>query len=380
MPVIPYRIEIPQAAIDDLRARLAATRWPDTVDGAGWDYGTNLEYMRSLVAHWHTGYDWYATQNRLNELNHVSVEIDGLGVHAVHERGKGDNPIPLLILHGWPSSFFQMLPLIPLLTDPAAHGGDPADAFDVVVASLPGFGFSDRPTEPGMSVAAMAPLMIRVMAELGYERFGMRGSDLGAGVTGSIAATRPDVVIGHHTGGTNPWVRQVPDDLTDAEREFVQKAQAYGQSEMAYAWLQASKPQTLSYGLNDSPAGLAAWIVEKFQRWGDTGGDVESRFDRDDLLTNITIYWVTETIGSSVRLYYETLRAMATDGGDRGKPDVPTAMLIPRKDLFPTPREWVERTSRVDRWTETDTGGHFIEQEEPQLVADDLRAFFRDLR
>lgn len=378
MTVTSYRIEIPQATIDDLRARLAATRWPDAVDGAGWSYGTDLEYMKSLVAHWHTGYDWYATQNHLNTFNHVSVEIDGLSIHAVHERGKGPNPVPLLILHGWPSSFVQMLPLIPLLTDPAAHGGDAADSFDVVVASLPGFGFSDRPTAPGMSVAAMAPLMIQVMGELGYERFGIRASDLGAGVAGAIALGRPEAVIGYHTGGTNPWVQQIPDGLTDAEQAFVQKAQGWGQSEMAYAMLQASKPQTLSYGLNDSPAGLAAWIVEKFQRWGDTGGEVEARFDRDDLLTNIMIYWVTETISSSVRLYYETVHAQSD--GSWGRPDVPTAMLMPSKDMFPTPREWVERTSRVDRWTETDTGGHFIEQEEPQLVAADLRAFFRGLR
>ena len=379
MAVVPYRIDIPQATIDDLRARLAATRWPDAVDGAGWAYGADLDYMKSLVAHWHTGYDWYATQNRLNGLNHVSVEVDGLSVHAVHERGTGPNPIPLLILHGWPSSFVQMLPLIPLLTDPAAHGGDPADSFDVVVASLPGYGFSDRPTKPGMHLGAMAELMIRVMHELGYERFGLRGGDLGAGVARSIAITRPDAVVGLHTGGTNAWVQHVPEDLSEAEREFAARAEEYSRFEAAYATLQATKPQTLSFGLNDSPAGLAAWIVEKFRRWGDTGGDVESRFSRDDLLTNITIYWVTETIGSSVRLYYELFQAMA-EGGGWGKPDVPTAMLMPSTDLFPTPREWVERTGRVDRWTEIDTGGHFIEQEEPQLVAEDLRAFFRNLR
>lgn len=379
MTVVPYQIEIPQATIDDLRARLAATRWPDAVDGASWDYGTDLDYMKSLVAYWHTGYDWYAIQNRLNAFNHVSVEIDGLNIHAVHQRGTGPNPTPLLILHGWPSSFVQMLPLIPLLTDPAAHGGDPADSFDVVVASLPGFGFSDRPTEPGMHIGAMAPLMIRLMKELGYDRFGMRASDLGAGVAMAIALSRPDAVIGFHTGGSNPWVPEVPVDLSEAEQAFVANAAEWSQQEGAYAMLQATKPQTLSFGLNDSPAGLAAWILEKFRTWGDTGGDLESTFDRDDLLTNVTIYWVTETISSSVRLYYELMRSMTGGSAAWGRPDVPTAMLMSSKDMIPTPREWVERTYRIDRWIEIDRGGHFLEQEEPHLVATDLRAFFHDL-
>ncbi len=282
----------------------------------------------------------------------------------------------MLILHGWPGSFVQMLDLLPLLTDPGAHGGDPADAFDVVIGSLPGFGFSDRPTAPGMSVGAMAPLFHKLMTEtLGYGRYAIRAGDLGAGVMSQMAADHPEAVIGIHTGGTNPYIAQVPDDLSLAEQEYVANAQAWNQAETAYALLQGTKPQTLAHALNDSPTGLASWIVEKVRRWSDSDGDIERRFSKDEILTNLMVYWTTQTIGSSMRLYYEVVR------DPRFAPvDVPTAYLMSPKDFFPTPREWVARTSRIDRWTETDRGGHFLEWEEPELVAADMRAFFRDLR
>lgn len=377
MPATPYVIDVPQDILDDLRARLEHTRWPDEIDGAGWDYGTNLAFLREIVGHWHDGFDWRTQERRLNRFANFRAEVDGIGIHFIHERGTGPNPVPLLMLHGWPSSFVQMLDILPLLTDPGSHGGDASSpSFDVVAASLPGYGFSDRPTTPGMSTARIAPLMHTLMTDvLGYERYGLRGSDLGAGVSAQIALAHPEAVIGHHTGGTNPWVQDVPDDLTEEEQTFVDNVQAWSQAEMAYAMEHSSKPQTLAYGLNDSPAGMARWILEKFQRWSDNDGDLRSRFSTDALLTNLTIYWVTETIGSSLRLYYETVR----DPGGWGRAEVPTAMLMPRKDMFPTPRSWVERTSRVDRWTEIDRGGHFLEWEEPVLVADDLRAFFGPL-
>jgi pimeloyl-ACP methyl ester carboxylesterase len=376
MPVSPYVIDVPQESLDDLRARLRNTRWPDEIEGAAWEYGTNLAFLQDIVAYWRDGFDWREQERRLNRLAHVRAEIDGIGVHLIHERGTGPNPVPLLMLHGWPSSFVQMLDILPMLTDPERHGGDISPSFDVIVASLPGYGFSNRPKVPGMSAARIAGLFHTLMTDvLGYPRYGLRGSDLGAGVTGQMALAHPEAVIGHHTGGTNPWVQDVPDDLTEEEQEFVANAQMWSQTEMAYAMEHSSKPQTLAYGLNDSPAGMASWILEKFHRWSDCNGDLTSRFARDDLLTNLTIYWATETIGSSIRLYYETIR----DPGDWGRADVPTAMLMPRNDMFPTPRSWVERTSRVDRWTETDRGGHFLEWEEPALVAGDLRAFFGPL-
>ena len=377
MPGTPFAIDIPQPALDDLRTRLKNTRWPDELDGAGWDYGTNLAFLQEIVAYWAGDFDWRAQERRLNGFANFRAEVDGVGIHFIHERGTGPAPVPLLMLHGWPSSFVQMLDILPLLTDPASHGGDASSpSFDVVVASLPGYGFSDRPTTPGMSAARIAPLMHTLMTDvLGYDRYGLRGSDLGAGVTAQIALANPERVIGHHTGGTNPWVQDVPDDLTGEERAYVDNVRQWSQAEMAYAMEHASKPQTLAYGLNDSPAGMASWILEKFRRWSDNDGDLTSRFPPDALLTNLTVYWVTETIGSSIRLYYETVR----DPGNWGRADVPTAMLMPARDMFPTPRSWVERTSRVDRWTETDRGGHFLEWEEPALVADDLRAFFGPL-
>jgi pimeloyl-ACP methyl ester carboxylesterase len=375
--VEPFEVRVAEDAIADLRRRLAATRWPDAVAGAGWDYGTNPAYLRDLAASWSDGFDWTAQEARINRFAHFRADVDGFGVHLIHERGTGPNPLPLLLLHGWPSSFLQMLPIIPLLTDPAAHGGDAADSFDVVVASLPGYGFSDRPSEPGMSVGPIGELLHRVLTEgLGYQRYGLRGSDLGAGVTVQMAMSHPEAVVGHHTGGTNPYIGEVPDNLSPTEEQFVAAAQGWMQTEMAYAMLQSSKPQTLAPALNDSPAGLASWIVEKFWRWTDNDGTIESAIPRDELLANLTVYWATATIGSSMRLYYETVR----NPGGWGRAEVPTAFLMSAKDMFPTPREWVARTSRIDRWTEIERGGHFLEWEVPDLVAADLRAFFRPLR
>ncbi len=372
-----FTVNIPQATLDDLRDRLSRTRWPDEVAGAGWDYGASLAYLRELTEYWRDRFDWRAQERAINAFPHFRAIVDGVGIHVIHARGTGDNPLPLMLLHGWPSSFWQMLKVIPLLTDPARHGGDPADAFDVVVPSLPGYGFSDRPTAPGMGVGRIADLFARLMTdELGYARFATRASDLGAGVSQQLALAHADKLIGVHHSGTNPYVGPVPDDLTDEEKEFVANAQQWTMQEMAYAMEHSSKPQTLATGLNDSPAGLAAWVVEKVRRWSDCDGDIERRFSKDALLTNLTIYWATETINSSIRLYYETAR----HPGSWGRVEVPTGMLMSPKDMFPTPRAWVERSYNVTRWTEIDRGGHFLEWEEPELVVEDIRAFFRPLR
>jgi pimeloyl-ACP methyl ester carboxylesterase len=373
----PFTVQIAQETLDDLRERLARTRWPDEVAGAGWDYGANLAYMKELVAYWRNRFDWRAQEEALNRFAHFRADVDGCGIHFIHERGKGPNPLPLLLLHGWPSSFVQMLKIIPLLTDPASHGGDPADSFDVIAPSLPGYGFSDRPSERGMSVGRIAGLFATLMTDaLGYRRYAARGTDLGAGVLAQLAVTQPDALVGLHLSGTNPYLGEVPEDLTDEEKEFVANAQRWMQTEMAYALEHSSKPQTLAYGLNDSPVGLAAWIIEKFRAWSDCDGDLETVFTKDELLTNLTIYWATETIHSSIRLYYETAR----DAGRWGRAEVPTATLAFPRDMFPTPRSWVERSGRVDRWTEASSGGHFPEWEVPESVAEDMRAFFRPLR
>ena len=367
MPTQPFSIAVPDAVIEDLETRLSLTRWPDRIASAGWDYGIDTDMLRPLVEHWAEGFDWSAVERELNTLPQFTAEIAGETIHFVHARGTGPRRIPLLVLHGWPSSFLQMIELIPLLT--AERDGV---SFDVIVPSLPGFGFSSQPEARGMSVARIAGLMTRLMTEvLGYDRFAGRGSDLGAGVLQQIALQSPDRLIGLHLSGTNPYIGQVPDDLSPEETEFVARAQGWMQSEMAYAMLHSSKPDTVAMALNDSPAGLAAWILEKFHAWTDTE-DFVARYGRDRLLANLTLYWATGTIGSSMRLYYETVR----DPGQWGRVEVPTAMLMTPHDMFPTPRAWAERSYNVQRWTEIDRGGHFLEWEEPALVADDLFAWF----
>jgi len=378
MDIQPFTIEVADDVLADLRQRIAATRWPDELDGAGWDYGTNLAYLKGLVAYWRDGFDWRAQEARLNQFAQFRADIDGVGVHFIHERGRGPSPLPLIITHGWPSSFAQMLKIIPPLTDPARYGGDPADAFDVVVPSLPGFGFSDRPRERGVNGQRIAALWARLMADtLGYRRFAAAGGDLGSGITQRLALARPDLVVGIHLTDAGYPTADRP-DLSVAERRYLDAVRDWSAREGAYALLQATKPQTLAYGLTDSPAGLAAWIVEKYRAWSDCGGDVERRFSKDELLTTVMIYWVTETINSSVRLYDENRRIPPLAPERRS--DVPVGVAIFPKDLALPPREWAERSLRVERWTEMPRGGHFAAMEEPALLVEDLRAFFRPLR
>ncbi|QYK40329.1 MAG: epoxide hydrolase [Paracoccaceae bacterium] len=371
MAARPFTIAVPDAVLEDLETRLRLTRWPDRIEGAAWDYGIDTDRLRPLVEHWAEGFDWRAVERDLNALPQFVAEVDGEAIHFIHATGQGGRRVPLLVLHGWPSSFLQMTDLIPLLT--AERAGL---SFDVIVPSLPGFGFSAQPRTRGMGVARIAGLMTRLMTGvLGYDRFAGRGSDLGAGVLQQIALQSPDRLMGLHLSGTNPYIGHVPDDLSPEEAEFVARAQAWMQSEMAYAMLHASKPDTLAVALNDSPAGLAAWVLEKFHAWTDAD-DFVARYGRDRLLANLTLYWATGTIGSSMRLYYETLRAP----GQWGRVAVPTAMLMTPHDMFATPRAWAERSYNVQRWTDIDRGGHFLEWEEAAIVADDMRDWFRGQR
>ena len=371
----PFTIAVSNADLDDLRSRLRRTRWPKHVQ-AGWDYGTNPAYLKELVDYWIERFDWRLQERRLNTFPQFLADVDGLRLHFIRQRGTGPRPMPLLLLHGWPGSFVQMLDLIPLLADPATHGGDPIDAFDVVVVSLPGYGFSDQPTSPGMSEKRMADLFHRLMAEkLGYTRFAVRGADWGGGILAHLASSYPAAIIGTHSGGTSPHVDDMPADPSPAELEYVENVRRWRTAEVGYSQLQSTKPQTIASALNDSPAGLASWIIEKYRRWSDCDGDVERRFSKDELLTNVMIYWITGTIGSSIRLYYESIGDPALS-----ESTVPAAHLMSPKDMFRTPREWIARTTRIDRWTEIDRGGHFLEWEEPQLVAEDVRAFLREFR
>lgn len=383
MNIQPFIIQIPQTSLDDLRARLSRTRWPDEIADSGWEYGSDLAYMKELVAYWQDHFDWPAQEQAINSFNHYRAAIDGLNIHFIHERGKGPNPLPLIITHGWPGSFIEMRKIIPLLTDPASHGGEAADSFDVIVPSMPGYGFSDRPTQTGMNAFRIADLWLRLMNGLGYQRFGAQGGDWGASVASCLGFAYPTNVVGIHLnyipGSFKPYLEPGADELSETERAFLTEQEHWWQSEGGYAHVQRTKPQTLAYGLNDSPVGLAAWIVEKFRAWGDCDGDVESRFTKDELLTNITIYWVTETFHSSARLYYESAKRPLHFGkGESIK--VPCGVVRFLKEAPFPPREWVERVLHVQRWTEFPRGGHFAALEEPESLVREVRAFFRQLR
>jgi pimeloyl-ACP methyl ester carboxylesterase len=382
-----FSIQIPDAVLRDLEHRLDTTRWPDELEDTGWEQGSNLAYLRSLAEYWRHGYDWQREEAALNELPQYRIALDGLHIHFVHARGKGPAPLPLIITHGWPGSFVEMVKLIPLLTDPASHGGRAEDAFDVIVPSLPGYGFSDRPRERGMEPRKIAALWARLMRELGYDRFATQGGDWGSAVSIALGLDHAERMIGIHLnyiagrflfGGT---LNQTPQD--EMARAYLEKLRDWWDAEGGYSHEQGTKPQTLSYALNDSPVGLLAWIVEKFRTWSDRGndceGDIESVFTRDELLTNVMIYWVTETISSSARLYYETRQQpLSLSHANRIKPPVGFA-VFPGEIPIP-PRELAERSLNIARWTTMPKGGHFAGMEQPQLLAEDVRAFFRELR
>jgi pimeloyl-ACP methyl ester carboxylesterase len=379
--VRPFRIDVPQDAIDDLRQRLVRTRWPDAIDSADWAYGTDLPFLQELVSYWSDQFDWAAQEAALNTLHHYQADVDGVRIHYVHERGAGLNPLPLVITHGWPGSFVEMVKIIPLLTDPGRFGGDEADAFDVIVPSVPGFGFSEHPRLPGTNATRVARLWAALMQGLGYTRYGAQGGDIGAGISTWLAYDRPQNVVGLHLnfipGSYTPSLAAGP--LTDTERAFLDVRDRWLQTDGGYSHVQSTKPQSLAYGLNDSPAGLAAWLLEKYRSWSDCAGDVRRRFTHDEVLTNISVYWFTKTIGSSMRYYFEN-RTNPVGFHDLEPMTVPCAVAVFPKELPMPPKEHVARFYKVTRWTEFPRGGHFAALEEPHALAADIRAFFRDLR
>ena len=383
MDVRPFTIAVEDSVLEDLQQRLADTRWPDEIPNTGWDYGSNLAYLKELVEHWRTKFDWRAQEAKLNAFSHFKSEVDGLDIHFIHEKGKGPNPIPLVITHGWPSCFFEMTKIIPLLADPASHGGDAADSFDVVAPSLPGFGFSDHAQDRGMEVQRVAGMWNKLMTEnLGYPKFAAQGGDIGSGVTARLGYAHADTIYGIHlTSITRPTPYMGPGSrpVTDAEQALITQRDKWFADEGGYNHIQGTKPQTLAYGLNDSPAGLAAWIVEKYRTWSDCGGDVEKSYTKDELLTIVTIYWVTQTISSSTRMYYENQKSLWTMNKDEKVP-APAGMAMFPQEISKPPKEWGERSYDVRRWTEMTSGGHFAALEEPQLLAEEVRAFFRGFR
>jgi pimeloyl-ACP methyl ester carboxylesterase len=379
LPVEPFSISIDQALLDDLHRRLAATRFPDQIPGTDWTYGAELSYVKDLVAHWRDRFDWRAQERALNRLDHFRTQIDGQQIHFVHARSKHADALPLIISHGWPGSFVEFLKVIGPLTDPEAHGGKAQDAFHVVCPSLPGYGFSEVTKTPQWDVHRMAEAFAELMHRLGYARYGAQGGDWGALITTNLGILDPTHVCGIHVNMPLALPQEDRSDLTEAERDDLLTMQMFEFEETGYQKIQGSKPQTLGFGLNDSPAGLAAWIVEKFRTWSDCGGDVESVFTKDELLTNIMIYWATQTITSSTRLYYEVFKHGRV-GFVTNRVEVPTGVARFPKELMRFPRTWVERHYNVTHWTVMPKGGHFAAMEQPALFVDDVRAFFRTLR
>ena len=385
--ITPFTINVTQDVLSDVQLRLQNTRWSYQVEGTKWDAGTDLNYVRELVAYWQDGYDWCKQEAALNEFAHFKSVVDEIGIHFIYERGKGPNPFPLILTHGYPDSFYRFAKIIPMLTDPASYGGRAEDGFDVVVPDLPGYGFSDRPPEIG-GVFRVNDFWAQLMTEiLGYQRFGAHGGDWGSTITEQLARSHADSVVAIHlTDVPFGHIMQKPDDPSPAEKKLFKHNEEWLQKEGAYALIQSSKPQSLAQGSNDSPAGLAAWLVEKFRAWSDCGGDIETRFTKDELLTHIMIYWATESIGPSFLTYDDFANAGALtwikEGVKKwaGSSKVPAAFALFPADISRPPREWAERFFNVQRWTEMPRGGHFAATEEPALLAEDIRAWFRPFR
>ncbi|MFC7549776.1 epoxide hydrolase family protein [Plantactinospora sp. GCM10030261] len=380
----PFRIDVPEAELRDLRERLLRTRWPEAATVDDWSQGVPSDYLRELCGYWAEDYDWRVVEARLNELPQLRVEIGGLGLHVLHARSPHPEALPLVLTHGWPGSVVEFLKVIGPLTDPVAYGGDPADAFHVVCPSLPGYGFSDKPTGAGWGVDRIAQAWAELMARLGYSRYGAQGSDWGTSVTTSLGQQDPDHLAGIHL--MPPIAAPDPStfgDLTPAERTVLADLERAQREEDGYSTQMSTRPQTLGYSLMDSPAGLCAWIVEKFRAWSDCAGHPENVFTRDELLDNVTLYWLTGTATSSARLYWESFKQVQSWFTDSTSDtvDVPTGCTIFPKDLPRPSRRWAaKRYPDIRHWGEPDRGGHFAAYERPELFVAEVRAFFRLVR
>jgi pimeloyl-ACP methyl ester carboxylesterase len=378
----PFRIEVPQAALDDLGERLARTRWPAEPEGIGWSRGVPVGYLRELAEYWRTAYDWRQHEARLNQLPQFTTTIDGANLHFLHVRSPEPEATPLLLIHGWPGSVVEFLELIGPLTDPRAHGGDPADAFHLVVPSIPGHGLSGPLTEPGWNHGRMAGAYVELMARLGYDRYGVQGGDIGAFEAPLVGRLAPDRVIGVHVNALVTFPSGDPAelaDLTEAEQQRLARMRGFQDDMMGYSHIQGTRPQTLAYALTDSPAGQLAWIVEKFKEWTDPAAELpEDAVDRDHLLTNVSIYWFTTTAGSAANLYYETYHDPSMFA-PRERGTVPTGVAVSLTQDVAV-RKLAERDHNVVHWSEFDRGGHFAAMEAPEFLVGDVRAFFRTLR
>ncbi|MFI6497810.1 epoxide hydrolase family protein [Nonomuraea typhae] len=378
MSIRPFRIDIPQEQLDDLAARLAGTRWPDELPGVGWSRGVPVAYLKELAEYWRTAYDWRAQEAAINEHPQFMTTIDGQNIHFLHVRSPEPGARPLILLHGWPGAVTDFLDVIGPLTDPRAHGGDPAGAFHLVIPSLPGFGFSTPLAGPGMTAARMGGLFVRLMADLGYERYGVQGYDTGSWVGPAMARQDPGRIIGVHLNAMIAFPAGIDgelDGLSAADQQRWQRMQDFNDG---YLQCNSKRPQTVAYGLHDSPVGQLAWIVEKFKELTLPEDALpEAAVSRDRMLTDVSIYWLTGTAGSAAQVYYEELSAVSWDDTAPERGTAPTGVLVSAHDV--TIRPWAERDHAVVHWTELDEGGHFLSMERPGLLIDDVRTFFAKL-
>lgn len=377
----PFRLHVPEATLTDLDKRLARIRWPETPPLEPWSTGTSVTYMQELVTYWRSRFNWREQEAKLNGFRQFKVPLAGIDLHFIHEAGKGPAPMPLLLSHGWPGSVIEFTRLLPMLTDPGRFGADPADAFTVVAPSLPGYTLSFAAGQPRFGVVEIAETFASLMTDvLGYQRFGAQGGDWGAFVTSRLGYQFPERLLGIHVNLLA--VRRDPTlkEPTPEEQQFLKQLAQWLKEETGYQWIQGTRPTTLSFGLTDSPVGLAAWIVEKFQRWTDNDGTIETAVDRDLMLTNIMLYWVTGAIGSSFWPYYDRMHT-PWPIPDGGKITVPTGYAEFPKEILSPPRSLAERTyANIQRWTTLGKGGHFAALEQPEVLAEEIRAFFRPLR
>ena len=383
--ITPFEISISEEQLDDLKLRLHQTRLPDQLENISWEYGTDLGYMREILDYWQNEFDWRAQERKLNQFSHFKTDIDGLTMHFIHERSANPNAIPLMIVHGWPGSISEFTEIINPLTDPLAHSGDLNDSFHIIAPSLPGFGFSEAPSEVGYSPEKIALILANLMERIGYENYAIAGGDWGAIINRHLANHYPERLIGMHSNmilASPPADQEQRENVSNSEEELRRTRQAYMANEVAYQQIQGTKPQTLGYGLTDSPAGLAAWILEKFHGWTDmpqgSDGDLDDYFTKDELLTNVSIYWFTNTITSSTRIYFENRNTPAEK--PMGFINVPTGAAVFPAELFIVPRAWAEAAYDLRHWTVMSEGGHFAALEKPEIYLTDIREFFRLLR
>ena len=380
--IVPFKIDVPQAVLDDLNARLSNTRWPDELPGAGWDYGVPLDYIKGLTEYWRTSYDWWAQEAKLNAFPQFMTTIDGQPVHFLHVTSPEPDALPLLLTHGWPGSVAEFIDVIGPLTDPRSHGGNPADAFHLVIPALPGFGFSGPTHEKGWNLARTARAWAELMRRLGYERYGAQGGDLGALISPELGHVDPEHVVGVHlnaaTVGFIPWGEIDSAELatfSDREKASLGRMQKFLSDEgSAYFKVHANRPQTIAYALTDSPVGQLAWAVDRMHAW--VQGPIEDALTRDQILTNVMFYWITGTGGSAARFYYENMH-MAADWG-RAPSATPIGVAAFAEDV--AIRRYGERGNNLVHWAEFDRGGHFAAMEAPDLLVGDMREFFRGLR